>query len=113
MLVVWRCGSSISMGACLLLVAASRPTLNGILLFALTPILAIAAVYARKLFDKTGNIWLAAFLNSILFTMITAANTAMFWNLMSKNSLLRALGLNDSRLFFTLIVPLSYVTINL
>lgn len=58
-------------------------TLNGILLFALTPILAIAAVYARKLFDKTGNIWLAAFLNSILFTMITAANTAMFWNLMS------------------------------
>lgn len=57
--------------------------LNGILLFALTPILAVAAIYARKLFDTTGNIWLASFLNSILFTMITAANTAMFWNLMS------------------------------
>lgn len=55
-------------------------TLNGILLFALVPILGIAAVYARKLFEKTGSVWLAAFLNSILFTMITVANTAMFWN---------------------------------
>jgi len=44
--------------------------------------LGIAGVYARKLFEETGNVWLAAFLNAILFTMITAANTAMFWNLM-------------------------------
>ena len=61
---------------------AAHPTetLNGILLFALVPILGIAAVYARKLFEETGNVWLAAFLNTILFTMITVANTAMFWN---------------------------------
>jgi dienelactone hydrolase len=55
--------------------------LNGILLFALTPCLAVAAVYARKLAARTNNIWLPAFLNAFLFTMITCANTAMFWNL--------------------------------
>ena len=56
-------------------------SLNGILLFALIPCLAIAAVYARKLAQKTNNIWLGAFLNTILFTVIACANTAMFWNL--------------------------------
>lgn len=56
-------------------------SLNGILLFAMVPLLVIAAVYARKIFEKTNNVWLASFLNTILFTMITAANTAMFWNL--------------------------------
>jgi dienelactone hydrolase len=55
--------------------------LNGIVLFALIPCLAIAAVFAKKLFNKTGNVWLAAFLNAILFTVITVANTVMFWNL--------------------------------
>lgn len=61
---------------------AAHPTesLNAIILFALVPILGLAAVYSRKLFEETGNVWLAAFLNTILFTMITAANTAMFWN---------------------------------
>jgi len=55
--------------------------LNGILLVALFPCLGIAAVFARKVFEKTNNVWLAAFLNTMLFTIITAANTAMFWNL--------------------------------
>lgn len=55
--------------------------LNGILLFALVPCLAVAAVYSRKLFEKTNNVWLGAFLNAILFTMISVANTALFWNL--------------------------------
>lgn len=55
--------------------------LNAILLFALVPCLAVAAVYSRKVFEKTNNVWLAAFLNTILFTMITVANTALFWNL--------------------------------
>ncbi len=62
---------------------AAYPTqsLNGILLFALIPCLAVAGVFARKLAQKTNNVWLAAFINTILFTMITAANTAMFWNM--------------------------------
>ncbi|MBU5353298.1 hypothetical protein KQI74_13460 [Paenibacillus barcinonensis] len=55
--------------------------LNGILLFALVPCLIIAAVYARKLFEKTNNVWLAAFVNTLLFTMVTVANTVLFWNL--------------------------------
>lgn len=54
--------------------------LNGIVLIALVPCLAIAAVFSKKIFNRTGNVWLAAFLNTILFTMITVANTAMFWN---------------------------------
>lgn len=55
--------------------------LNGILLFATVPCLGVAAVYARKLFEKTQNVWLSAFFNAMLFTMITVANTALFWNL--------------------------------
>lgn len=55
--------------------------LNGILLFALVPCLAVAAVFAKKLTERTNNVWLGAFINTILFTMITCANTAMFWNL--------------------------------
>lgn len=62
---------------------AAYPTqaLNAILLFALIPCLSIAGVFARKLTIKTNNVWLGAFVNTILFTMITVANTAMFWNL--------------------------------
>lgn len=62
--------------------AAAYPTvaLNGIIMIAVVPCLAIAAVYAKKLFNRTGSVWIAAFLNAILFTMITVANTVMFWN---------------------------------
>mgnify|MGYP000194248440 FL=1 len=56
-------------------------SLNGILLFAMIPILIIAAVYARKLYEKTNNVWVASFLNTILFTIVAVVNTAMFWNL--------------------------------
>ena len=57
--------------------------LNGILLIATIPCLAVAAMYARKLFEKTNNVWLAAFTNTILFTLITVTNTAMFWNMVN------------------------------
>lgn len=56
-------------------------SLNGILLIALVPCLMVAAIYARMVFEKTNNVWLASFLNTILFTIIATANTAMFWNL--------------------------------
>ena len=55
--------------------------LNSILLFALIPILSVAAVYARRLYEKTNNVFLAAFTNTIFLTMITIANTAVFWNM--------------------------------
>jgi hypothetical protein len=56
-------------------------TLNGILLIATVPCLGIAAVFAKKLFEKTNNVWLVSFVNTLLFTMIMVANTAMFWNM--------------------------------
>jgi len=52
-----------------------------ILLFALIPCLAIAAVYVRKLYEKTNNVYLAAFTNTMFFTMIVIAITAVFWNM--------------------------------
>jgi len=55
--------------------------LNAILLFALIPCLAVAAVYANKLYTKTNNVYLAAFINTIFFTLIILANTAVFWNM--------------------------------
>ena len=52
--------------------------LPGILLFGLIPSLALAAVFARKFYEKTNNVWTSAFLNTFLFTMIAIANTAVY-----------------------------------
>lgn len=58
---------------------AAYPTLalQGILLFGLVPSLALAAVFAKKFAEKTNNVWTSAFFNTLLFTMITIANTAV------------------------------------
>ncbi|QTA37573.1 alpha/beta hydrolase [Thermosipho ferrireducens] len=56
-------------------------SLTSILLFALIPTLLVATVYMKYLFKKTGNVYTAAFLNAILMTMITAANTITYVNL--------------------------------
>lgn len=53
-------------------------SLRPILGFALIPLLSIAAIYARILYRKTGNIWLGAVINGLLITMITVANTATY-----------------------------------
>lgn len=58
-------------------------SLNGILLFATIPGLGIAGVYAKKIFEKTNNVWLAPFVNTMLFTMITVANTALFYHMVN------------------------------
>ena len=50
--------------------------LGYIVLFPMVPILAIATVIARRMTAKTGNIWLGALINTLLFTMITCSNTA-------------------------------------
>lgn len=55
-------------------------TLRPILAFALIPLLAVSAVITRMMYRKTGKIWLGAFLNTLLFTIITCANTlTMFY----------------------------------
>lgn len=50
--------------------------LGYIVLMPMLPILIIATVISRMLYKKTGNIWLGAFINGLLFTIITVANTA-------------------------------------
>lgn len=52
--------------------------LSGILLVAMVPTLAIAALISRALYKRTGNIWTPAFLNGILMTLMTVANTTVF-----------------------------------
>ena len=49
--------------------------LSGIVLVAMVPTLSIAAIISRNLVKKTGNIWLPAFLNALLMTTMTIANT--------------------------------------
>lgn len=49
--------------------------LSGIELVAMVPTLAIAAVISRALYKKTGNLWMPAFLNALLMTTMTLANT--------------------------------------
>ena len=52
--------------------------LEGILLFGLVPSLLVAAIFARKFYEKTNNVWTSAFFNTFLFTMIAIANTAVY-----------------------------------
>lgn len=50
-------------------------SLSGIILVAMVPTLSIAAIISRNLYKKTGNIWTPAFLNALLMTTMTIANT--------------------------------------
>ncbi|MFC0302603.1 alpha/beta fold hydrolase [Virgibacillus soli] len=53
-------------------------SLSSIIVIGLVPVLAVAAVFNRFLYRKTGNVYVAAFLNTVLMTMITVANTALY-----------------------------------
>ena len=50
--------------------------LGYIVLIPMVPILAISTVISRRMTAKTGNVWLGAVINTLLFTMMTCANTA-------------------------------------
>lgn len=54
----------------------SDMALGYIVVFPLVPVLVIATIISRQLYKKTGNIWLGAMINALLFTVITCANTA-------------------------------------
>lgn len=60
---------------------SAHPTqaLSSILLVAMVPTLAIAACFSRALYKRTGNIWVPAFLNGILMTVMTLANTCVYF----------------------------------
>ncbi len=51
-----------------------------IVMFPIVPILILAAIFARQLYLRTGNIWLSGFVNALLFTTIMVANTATNFN---------------------------------
>lgn len=53
--------------------------LSSILLIALAPTLMTAAVYTRAMAKETGNVWLPAFLNALLMTIMTVANTCVYF----------------------------------
>ena len=53
----------------------SGSALSGIMLVAMVPTLSVAAIISRNLYKKTGNIWTPAFLNALLMTTMTIANT--------------------------------------
>ncbi|MDE7220092.1 MAG: alpha/beta hydrolase [Oscillospiraceae bacterium] len=55
--------------------------LSGILLFALVPTLAIASCLTKLFYKKTGNIWTAVFFNTMLMTMMTVANTTVYFQM--------------------------------
>jgi len=61
--------------------AAPHPNaaLSGIVLVAMVPTLAVAACISRALYKRTGNIWTAAFTNGLLMTIMTLANTTIFF----------------------------------
>ena len=58
--------------------AHPEAALSGIILVAMVPTLTIAAIFSRALYKRTGNIWTPAFLNGILMTTMTLANTTVF-----------------------------------
>ncbi len=54
-------------------------SLTSILLFGFVPTLVIAAIFTRALYKRNGNVWVPAFLNAILLTLMTVANTAVYF----------------------------------
>lgn len=54
-------------------------SLSSILLFGFVPVLIIAAIFTRALYKRDGNVWTAAFLNAMLMTLVTVANTTVYF----------------------------------
>jgi hypothetical protein len=53
-------------------------SLSSIIVIGLVPVLLIAGIFNRYFYRKTGNVYVAAFLNTLLMTMITVANTTLY-----------------------------------
>lgn len=52
--------------------------LSSIVVIGLVPVLIIAAIFNRYFYRLTGNIYLGAFINALLMTLILLANTALY-----------------------------------
>ena len=53
-------------------------SLTSIILIGMVPVLLVATIYSKKLYERTGNVLTGAFLNTILMTLITIANTVVY-----------------------------------
>ena len=53
-------------------------SLTGIILIGMVPVLLIAALFTKKLTEKTGNIYTSVFFNTMLMTLISVANTVVY-----------------------------------
>ena len=53
--------------------------LSGIVLVAIACMLTAAACLSRAIYKRTGNVWTAAFLNALLVTISTVANTTVYF----------------------------------
>ncbi|KAB2330351.1 serine aminopeptidase domain-containing protein [Bacillus mesophilum] len=53
-------------------------SLSSIIVIGLVPVLLVAAIFNRYFYRKTGNVYVGAILNTVLMTLITLANTALY-----------------------------------
>lgn len=53
-------------------------SLSSIIVIGLVPALTVAAIFNRYFYRRTGNVYVGAFVNTLLLTLITIANTALY-----------------------------------
>lgn len=55
--------------------------ITAIMLISLIPCIAVSSVYSINFYKKTNNVWLAAFLNAALFTLMLLTTSTLYWNI--------------------------------
>lgn len=56
--------------------------LYAVVLYPMIVVLPLAAVYARKLYNKTGSAWLGALINAMIFTWFVVGNTCYHYSML-------------------------------
>ena len=56
--------------------------LYAVVLYPMIVVLPLAAVYARKLYNKTGSAWLGALINSMIFTLMVVVNSCYHYSML-------------------------------
>ncbi len=56
--------------------------LYAVVLYPMIVVLPLAAVYARKLYEKTGSVWLGSLINTMLFTWLVVGNTCYHYSML-------------------------------
>ena len=56
--------------------------LYAVVLYPMIIVLPLAAVYARKLYEKTGSVWLGSLINTMIFTWLVVGNTCYHYSML-------------------------------